>query len=153
MTSPSLGDPGRSTESAGAPTVMRRCLTFALVVMVLAAARPATAAVISFNNPDLILGLCTSNPFGLGPLRVYEEAGVRLDVRGFPLSSAAPGWFHLDCSQNPLGLGPVIDPPPYGPIYMFAQDNMDVFVTSLTGDAIRRIRLEVTEVGQPSGNL
>jgi hypothetical protein len=131
---------------------MRRCVAVALAVAVLVAARPATAAIISFQNPDLALGDCSfrpSPPIASRPLRVYEEAGVRLLVfTSYPLGTNNAT---VDCS-NPtpfpgIGLlGPVVaGPQQYPPLLMFAQDSDAITVMSLSGAAIRRIQLDVED--------
>jgi hypothetical protein len=129
---------------------MRSALIVALAVIGVAASRPAAAAVISFDSPDLALGTCQNAPYpppgiALGKLRVYEEAGVRVDV-----VNNYPGHFNLtvDCSNPVNGLGPVIGPCCFDP-YLAAIDLDTMAVTSLSGDAIRRIRLTVTDFFGP----
>ena len=127
---------------------MRRYVLVVAACLLFAPDRHALGSVITFTSPDLALGTCETQVafmpgFFYGRLRVWEEGGVHVEVSNNypPLGND----FLVDCRQPVRGLGLIVDPPPVGPFSMFAVDQDRIAVTSLTGDAIRRIRIGVTD--------
>ena len=115
------------------------------VVYLLAFVPVAQGGVINFTNPDVVGTRSCGTHTPTGPLELYVEQGVRVDIDDF------------NANMHPCALGvpvpgfPVYDmitgPGPYGPILLAGLDSGVMGVTSLTGAAIRGVRLDVVDGG------